>query len=400
LRYLKSCPRLQSLDLNSFCIDQNFARYPTSLRHLSARPKSPSDPSLENFQNLESLHLAINRQSDLKKIFATLSKLPHLQEISFEPVNLSTIDLSPYFKQIPSFKKIKLIVKETMTLSTQKHSSDHGIIFKTLENFHRFTHLSLTLSFSDDLFIWSFLLLGLKNQSELQYLKLRIESSNSFQNESSLQVLCQQISKMDKLQHLKLSFEANHFASDISNFFVVLDPIFKLKTFSFECNQLSPGDVYFSLIKMLEGSKGSLEKLKVKLTGKSGSYYYPQKEEHGAVISFFNGLVNMRKLQISDFGISDKIFLKDFTEVILQSEHLRVLRIGMIKNPSFSLAVELILKKKGLERFHYQVQGDLMKSSEAMRKISLNQVRRNNLCLESMSQYPLLFKDDISNMNW
>ncbi len=205
---------------------------------------------------------------------------------------------------------------------------------------------------------------------------------------------------MDKLQHLKLSFEANHFASDISNFFVVLDPIFKLKTFSFECNQLSPGDVYFSLIKMLEGSKGSLEKLKVKLTGKSGSYYYPQKEEHGAVISFFNGLVNMRKLQISDFGISDKIFLKDFTEVILQSEHLRVLRIGMIKNPSFSLAVELILKKKGLERFHYQVQGDLMKSSEAMRKISLNQVRRNNLCLESMSQYPLLFKDDISNMNW
>jgi len=411
---LRHCTKLQSLDIKSSFIDHRFSDYSISLKRLALQTGFPSDSSLRNFHRLESIHFTINSLSDLKNICASLSKLPSLQEISLEPRGLSAVDLSTHLKQITSeaksFKKLQLIIECALSFTTFGISNGSGRphILKTLENFHKLTHLSLALSISSDFFVGS-ILEGIRNQSRLQYLKLRIINGMHFEHHTTLQLLCKEISTLSQLQHLKLSFQGNYIphGHKLENFLLDLDPVFnkpvKIKTFSLECNQLSPGEVYFELVHMLESLKNSLEKLKVDIGG-----YCFQKKEHSAVISFFKSLVNIRELYLPGVWISDKKFLNDFTETVLQYKYLRVLNIGIIKStvtkPAFYLAIDAILKKRGLEGFQYWVQDDFMDTLKAKsktdRKMNLVQVRRENPSLEDMPHYPLLFEDDISDVNW
>jgi len=154
---------------------------------------------------------------------------------------------------------------------------------------------------------------------------------------------------------------------------------------------------------MLEGSKSTLEKLEIDIGG-----YCPQKKELNIVISFLKGLANIRKLQLRSFEISDKQFLNDFAETVLQYKYLRVLKIGTVKptvtKPAFYLAFDAMLKKRGLRVFHYDVRVDFMLSlkanSKTVRKMNMSQVRTKNPSLEDMSQHHSLFEDDISDRYW
>jgi len=136
---------------------------------------------------------------------------------------------------------------------------------------------------------------------------------------------------------------------------------------------------------MLENSKASLQKLKIDL-----GYYYPDKDHEKAISTFLNGLLKIRVLEFPKLDISEKKFLSDISKAVQKMKYLEVLRVRMIQEtvtkPGFFRGVVSILKKRGLRRFHYEVEEFFMETLKAKstnaRKIILGQLRRINPSLE------------------
>jgi len=243
----------------------------------------------------------------------------------------------------------------------------------------------------------------LKKLSNLESLKLKIASYgidfDDFEIKEILQVIdnlpmLKKLSFADKIERKKHNYP--HFHSIFSTIFTKPIPLesFKIQIKSID----NASQDFFYMIDSLKPLAPTLKKLRLGL-GK----HRPRKGEFETVLSFIRSLENIRSLRLSSFSIPTKQSFIELAQIVEKMPYLRALEVGdvnaAVTKPRFMEIVEVILKKRGLEKFDCKVSEDFQQVLETKKKspkINLAEVRKKNCWLVKLPKIRIFEENRVS----
>jgi len=199
----------------------------------------------------------------------------------------------------------------------------------------------------------------LKEFKSLQYLKLKINCKDPFNNLEMLQDIFREIDHLSLLKELSISFTSNAqeyqpLLDQDKIFTKIFTKAVPLESFKIELQAFSLSHQGFlELIKSLDLLKATLNKVridvgKVKLDG----------IDLKIVLDFLSGLKNIRCLRLESLNIPENQFFKDLTDILCQMKYLRTLTLGQIQEEvqeeTVLLMLKRILQKNGLRKFDFE----------------------------------------------
>ena len=215
LNDLKYCPKVKSLRVetlgNNESLKSSFValeRFPPSLKHLSINFLLDQDYlNLSFLKNLTSIQLNFHSgysNSFILKTMNSLSKLPQLQEIDlkFDGNDFPSWQISHALQNITQ----KGVLKK-FKLSLTCRGPELKEILGSLKNSELFTHFSLRVFIFNDEPLLS-ISDCLRKMQALEYIKLNVDHDSHFNKScTGLVDIFQQISSLQAIKHLKLSFK-------------------------------------------------------------------------------------------------------------------------------------------------------------------------------------------------
>ncbi len=173
-----------------------------------------------------------------------------------------------------------------------------------------------------------------------------------------IRVLFNQISELELLTSFKFkvnksvpsfSFQQFNISPDIIENLkgLFLKPV-KLKSFEWEIPRISGPGILLDLLKLLEGSCGTLRKLKI-----FHEFMDLEKYQEVWLFNFLRRLEKIEELYLTGFDIHENRFWIDFVDSFMGMKALRFLWIGIVmsgfKEDWFIKGFGRIIQKRGLE---------------------------------------------------
>ena len=361
LKYLRYCLKLQEFLLSDskrcYCFNfQNTLHKPPlksiqknyMMNNLLLQRPCPTDFTRKFFDEI--ISFTYNGAFDYgsrKTNLDLIQKLPSLQEIHMKFGYEVTYDLEKIAEK-GTLKEVKLDFNFAAPTFEK--------ILKALEP-SKLTHLSLKILIEGDRVLTSIATL-LKSMNYLESLRLDISHQRYF-SDSSFNEICEQINKLEKLQHLKLAFNAKKEIlkeQRLPNFLSRIYPIFtkpiKLKSLHISCDQIDHSEAFSDLIAALQGSlEASLEKLSINIGASSCSL-----KSHNATADLVRNLSKIKVLKLPCLSVNSNGSLNLILETVLGLKNLEEFTMGEIDEKVDVVTmlnfIDKVLRKRGLRKFN------------------------------------------------
>jgi len=397
LKYLHYCPKIRSLKIDSSASSNVFLqkaikikRYPPSLKHLYAKAQLNGEQlslSQRNFQRLKSLGFTFDPVAQsfdsTIDILNSLSKMTDLTEIDLQFVDFMMPGIETVFAKISQERKLNKI-----KLDFDFEMPDFSKIFQSLK-VCPIAHFSLKTFYVNDKAVLEAISDFISEMILLESLDISLINPASFKETDPLKSICKQISKLQKLRHLELSFKS--YNDHIKDY--VLEPHdislkhLKLETFTLQCTQFDSPRPLSHFITQLENSSDSLQKLNLGLEN-----HFPNKQSNVKTLNFIKRLGNIRELRLPRLEISSIKFLNEIAQTVQTLKYLRSFQLGRISNqiPSaeFAKVFEMILSKKGLKDLYCLIDQSYLRQMQGESPIDMHKIMRINPSLEQISSSP------------
>jgi len=405
LSTLRYCQKLQKILLGKRTGNYCFQR--TSKKFLCTRRKYLAmknllldrvlpDSIMKSLNELTSVYFEyLNRIPFFGQIdrLTFIQDLPDLQKIHLKLENDPGYDLKKVFQKIikkDTLKKLKLDLNLVCSLKLSQ-------ILEAL-NHSRISHFSLKAFVIENSLLAS-LAEFLKDLNQLESLKLDLGqySQEAFNPYNQLCQLCEQITKLSLLCHLKFAFNAPRKIPKnqrLPNFVQKLFPVFKkpvkLEALHISCNLVDHSEVFSDLMIAMQGLQTSLLKLKLDIGVPARN-----QKSHKAVVNFIKNLSNLRVLKLPCIDVNSNQSLNEITESALKLKYLETILIGDIhKNVEarvYLANIRTLLYKKGLRKLHCQTNTeDLWRTTNIgmisliEHKYEIENILKANPCLEDV----------------
>jgi len=371
LRYLRYCPKIESLNLGSRDgSSQMFSglhTYSTLLKRLALKLPNKEEERgfafrLENFLKLESLYFKFD--GNLNEDYWAwnlegLSYLENLQEVNLE-FNIDFFpEVHPMLRKMAerkTMKKVRFIFPDSVLADAPIDRE----IMKAFQGFDQLTHFELSILIPDDNVLKT-LSESLENMKHLQDLRLTISKPLGFGSFGNLKALCQKIQNLQSLRHLHLSFLPIRAETEIPNFILERKPMKKLETLSLAYSQVNPTQSLIDLAAALKDSSTSLRNLKVFFGSCS-----PDQKGQRLILENLSSLSHLQVLEMLGLEVEDDNFLTQIGQAISKLKYLREFALGDVREgvtaSVYEDALEAILSKRGLRKFKCQTCDSLIES--------------------------------------
>jgi len=413
LRYLRYCPKIESLQIGTFTRESGFSKifsrfrsYPTSLKRLSIKfPRVQEEQGfvlhLERFLKLKSIYFKFDASL---YDYSWTWKIDGLPQLSW----LEDIRLECDRKAIPEIYSLPTKIKERkmlkkLCLIVPGQCLDDKDVLKALPDFDQLTHFELNVFLREEKRL-EIVSECLESMKQLQDLSLTIRKYGDFQSSGPLGIICQKIQNLQALRHLDLSFSSQSDLKEIPNLIVHCKPV-KLETLSLIYPQQNPTQSLLDLAVTLKDSLTSLRKLRI-----SFGSFSPDQQSHQSILQFISSLSNLQVLEMIGLDIEGDNFLFQLAKALSSLKSLEELTLGDIKEqvtPStYEDALQVILSKRGLRRFECQTCGSVLQSCGLLVglwifdegdpcRIDMEVIERKNPFIESIQLSDDLFALDL-----
>ena len=359
LRYLKCCPKIQSLTVDvsgeyeGFLKVFQFHKYPTSLKHLflDVLLDRHDDQNFvipfQRFKELESVYLIFNQtlcHNFVIRNIEELSKVPNLQKLVLQFEGKIFPAIHPMLKKIAERKALK-----KLALTCIDHYPDEEGL-QALQGFDQLTHFKISAFVTNSQELRQ-ITQSIQNMATLEYLNIGINNRTQINAGYELQIMCQHINNFHSLRYLRL------FVNDVSRGYVLpsivphlrqtLTKAVPLESLNISCNQLNPTQTLADLADLFQGSTASLHTLELYF-----GIYSPGKQAQETIIHLLQSLHNLRVFSLRGHVINSKSYFEKITNAIHQLKDLRELTFGKMEEETVNPSVlQDLLSKRGLNSF-------------------------------------------------